>query len=147
MAVGPGFVGARISKDNIGGVDTWIRDRVAQALEQGAHLILQAAQDNVQVRTGELKASGVVVQIGRLTFIVRFGDGLDDARAIYVEYGTSKAPAYPYLVPATDDLAATICQLVAEACNGRVKHTDVRVAQLSTVSGGYTTNDVSRAGA
>ncbi len=130
---GPGFVGARITKNNIGGVMAQVRQNISKAMEDNTNQILQTAQENAPERTGELKESGVVVQLGLLTFVVRFGDGLPDARAVYQEYGTAHHPGTFYLSSALDQQTPQMLDDMAAACGGRVTNTDVRVAELSRV--------------
>lgn len=52
------------------------------------------------VRTGALKLSVDVREIGRGYWRISAGTGLPDGRAVYQELGTSKMRAQPYLRPA-----------------------------------------------
>lgn len=52
------------------------------------------------VRTGALRASGDVAEIGRGIWRISFGHDLPDGRAVYNEFGTSKMRAQPYIRPA-----------------------------------------------
>lgn len=52
------------------------------------------------VRTGELKLSIHVAEIGRGIWRISAGTGLPDGRAVYQELGTSKMRAQPYIRPA-----------------------------------------------
>jgi hypothetical protein len=52
------------------------------------------------VRTGALKLSIKVEEIGRGIWRISAGTGLPDGRAVYQELGTSKMRAQPYLRPA-----------------------------------------------
>jgi hypothetical protein len=58
------------------------------------------------VRTGELKLSIRVDEIGRGIWRISAGTGLPDGRAVFQELGTSKMPAQPYLRPAAYQLRA-----------------------------------------
>jgi hypothetical protein len=130
---GPGFVGARITKNNIGGVNEQIRQAISKAMQNGCERILTDAAADAPRATGELAESGRVAQTGLLTFFVIFGEELPDARAVYQEYGTARMPASPYLVPAIDQETPSIVADIAAAAGGRVLHTDVRVAEISRV--------------
>lgn len=52
------------------------------------------------VRTGALKLSIHVSEIGRGIWRISAGTGLPDGRAVFQELGTSKMRAQPYLRPA-----------------------------------------------
>ena len=52
------------------------------------------------VRTGELKLSINVAEVGRGIWRISAGTGLPDGRAVFQEFGTSKMRAQPYLRPA-----------------------------------------------
>jgi hypothetical protein len=52
------------------------------------------------VRTGALKLSVHVTEIGRGIWRISAGTGLPDGRAVYQELGTSKMRAQPYIRPA-----------------------------------------------
>lgn len=52
------------------------------------------------VRTGELKLSVRVAEIGRGIWRISAGTGLPDGRAVFQELGTSKMRAQPYIRPA-----------------------------------------------
>lgn len=77
------------------------------ALLQTGKDILELSQQLVPVDTSSLKKSGGVVPKDSETVEVGYGspgvffDGREPADyAVYVEFGTSKSPAQPYLVPA-----------------------------------------------
>lgn len=52
------------------------------------------------VRTGALKLSIHVAEIGRGIWRISAGTGLPDGRAVFQELGTSRMPAQPYIRPA-----------------------------------------------
>jgi hypothetical protein len=58
------------------------------------------------VRTGELKLSIRVDEIGRGIWRISAGTGLPDGRAVFQELGTSKMPAQPYIRPAAYQMRA-----------------------------------------
>jgi hypothetical protein len=58
------------------------------------------------VRTGELKLSVRVDEIGRGIWRISAGTGLPDGRAVFQELGTSKMRAQPYLRPAAYQMRA-----------------------------------------
>jgi hypothetical protein len=57
------------------------------------------AETLAPVRTGALKISINVSEIGRGIWRISAGEGLPDGRAVYQEMGTSKMRAQPYLRP------------------------------------------------
>ncbi len=89
---------------------------VPQAIDEGtgdtARQIKASRDPLTPVDTGALLASGVVVRVESGHWQVREGDGLDDARASYTEYGTSRQAAQPHMTPAAEqhraDLPANI---------------------------------------
>jgi hypothetical protein len=130
----PGFVGARITKNNIGGAFGVIRQAVSDEMEKGAQRVLATGNELVPRRSEALADSGKVVQLGPMTFVVSWGEGLPDARAVYQEYGTAHHPAQPYATPALDQETPGICEGIAARTHGRVKHTNVRVARIDKVA-------------
>jgi HK97 gp10 family phage protein len=79
------------------------RKKMGPKMEEMANKILAAAKDNAPVDTGELRDSGHVEQKDEITYDIVFdapvlnGSG---SYARYVEEGTSKMDAQPYLRPA-----------------------------------------------
>lgn len=68
---------------------------------EGAALAMGVdAETFAPVRTGALKISIQVVEIGRGIWRIIAGTGLPDGRAVYNELGTSKMAAQPYIRPA-----------------------------------------------
>jgi HK97 gp10 family phage protein len=66
----------------------------------GAEIILARAQDNCPVDTGFLRASGnLFMDEGRGDVLI----GFDAEYASYVEFGTYKMEAQPFLRPAIDE--------------------------------------------
>lgn len=74
-------------------------DRIPALIEKYANLIADEARRLVHVKSGDLKASITVVLEGMVAEVTA-GEGLTYAAAL--EYGTSKAAAYPYMRPAAE---------------------------------------------
>lgn len=68
--------------------------------EQAALAMWVDADAFAPVRTGALRASGRLDEIGRGIWRLSFGRGLPDGRAVYNELGTSRMAAQPYIRPA-----------------------------------------------
>jgi len=84
------------------------------AVEAGADLIQDMAITLVPVRTGMLKSTIHVEPTGQMMErLVSAGQGI--TYAAYVEYGTRKMGAQPYMRPARDAREAEIVNLIAEA--------------------------------
>lgn len=108
---------------NTAGLDTFLAG-LDTAIDDGTHETadaVKAARDPLTpVDTGDLLASGTVVQVESGHWQVREGDGLPDARAIYTEYGTSKAAAQPHMTPAAEQTdTAGIMAAKLKALEGR----------------------------
>jgi HK97 gp10 family phage protein len=73
------------------------------ALGETANDIGTLAQDLAPRDTGDLAASKQVKPAGD-GWIVSFGEGLPDIRAIAQEYGTDTQPAQPFLTPAVENI-------------------------------------------
>lgn len=101
------------------------RYRVQRILQASADKILQQAQDEVPLDSGALSDSGHVSphveDANTIAFDVIFGDGngtgtiydygdtkLADGYAWFVELGTTKMPARPYLGPAFEEESQNI---------------------------------------
>lgn len=67
----------------------------------------------VPVDTGALKVSGVVTRVDVARYQIREGDGLNDARVIHTEYGTSRQAAQPHMTPAGEAARAALPEAVA----------------------------------
>jgi hypothetical protein len=74
-----------------------------ECLDHGATAALAMGADAqvfAPVRTGALRASIGVDEIGRGVWRIHAGRGLPDGRAVFNELGTSRMRAQPYLRPA-----------------------------------------------
>lgn len=74
-----------------------------ECLDHGANAALAMGADAqlfAPVRTGALRASVGVDEIGRGIWRIHAGRGLPDGRAVFNELGTSRMRAQPYIRPA-----------------------------------------------
>jgi HK97 gp10 family phage protein len=85
--------------------------RVEDVVAMYADLIETEAKRFVPVDTGALRDS-IVTQLHGWAAEITAGEGLTYAR--YVEYGTARAPAQPYLRPAMERHAAAFIRAVSE---------------------------------
>ena len=92
-------------------------------LLEAVDAITETARKDAPKRTGELKASGRYVELpndsNAVTYEIRFGDNLPDARAVFQEFGTKHHDAKPYLYPAVRQIK--IAGIVSKAIKKRVK--------------------------
>jgi hypothetical protein len=79
-----------------------LRDAIDNGVAETAAQVKQTRDELVHVISGELLASGTVIQQGEGEWIVQEGDGLPDARALYEEYGTDKHGPHPHMTPAAE---------------------------------------------
>lgn len=93
-------------KSNLRLIAADIQQELAAALGETAADIGTLAEQLSPVDTGALKASKRVAPQGD-DWVVSFGEGLPDARAVYQEYGTSRSPAQPFLTPAVESIDPT----------------------------------------
>lgn len=76
---------------------------VQQAIMEGAKIVAEEAKSRVRKKTGALAESITVgkpkeAQLGEVSAII--GPGREGFYGMFLELGTSKMPAYPFLVPA-----------------------------------------------
>ena len=79
------------------------RTKMGPKMEEKAYKIKDTAQDNAPVLTGALRDSGHVEKEDEITYLIIFDAPVLDGSgsyARYVEEGTSKMDAQPYLRPA-----------------------------------------------
>jgi len=72
-------------------------------MKAGSNRMAQQAKNNAPVRSGALMESIGFKKVKRMEYKV----GSDKPYAAYVEYGTSKMPAKPYLRPAMNQSRGT----------------------------------------
>lgn len=87
------------------------REQVQSAIEHAVDTTYDGSQNDVAVDTGELKSTGKK-EVGELQGSVSYGSD----HCYYVELGTSRQPAQPFLFPnfirAGDQLKAECQQIV-----------------------------------
>jgi HK97 gp10 family phage protein len=94
-------------KSNLRNIASQIEAELNLALKETADDIADLAQQLAPEDTGALKASKDV-RPDRGGWIVSFGRGLPDIRAIVQEYGSDNQPAQPYLTPAVAAIDPTL---------------------------------------
>ena len=77
------------------------------AAEETANDVMDLASQLAPKDSGDLSQSGRVRQMKKGGYVVSFGNGLPDKRAIFQEYGTHDQPAQPYLRPAAQAIDPT----------------------------------------
>jgi len=99
----------------IAGMNEGILDAVEQITEK--------ARLDAPELTGELKASGRYVELqndsNAVSYEIRFGDDLPDARAVFQEFGTVHHGPQAYLYPAVK--AIKVGKIVSKAIEKRIK--------------------------
>lgn len=90
-------------RSNLRNIARQIAAELTAALKETADDVADLAQDLAPEDTGDLKASKRVKADGD-GWIVSFGEGLPDIRAIVQEYGSDSQPAQPYLTPAVEQI-------------------------------------------
>jgi HK97 gp10 family phage protein len=93
-----------------------IMDAVDAELNDAAEEIKFLAQELCPVDTGALKASIHVERIDHLAVQVR----ADAEYAAFVEYGTSRAPAQPFITPAIEAVRAGYEARIAKAIKNAI---------------------------
>jgi HK97 gp10 family phage protein len=86
------------------------------ALVEGSQVILEEMQRLTPVDTGDLKASERI-EVQENSVLLVAGDGQQVDYPFYVELGTSKMQAQPYMRPAIDNKADEAMKVTAEAVN------------------------------
>jgi hypothetical protein len=86
---------------------------IDDGLKQGAEYIGDLAQQLAPEDSGDLKASKSV-DPGEKGYVVSFGEGLPDIRAVVQEFGSVNQDAQPYLTPAKEaiDVAAEVAKRI-----------------------------------
>lgn len=93
-----------------------IADVSPENLLPGVQVIFDESQRLVPVKTGDLKRSGHIDQSGEDVQIV-----YDKDYAPFVEYGTSKMAAQPFLRPAIEGKQSEALRAVADAVQQEIK--------------------------
>ena len=98
-----------------------------KALKNAAEPVLEDAKVNVPVRTGKLKKGLKITNIKKkegIKYILVGVDKGDNSEAFYgkfVEFGTSKRVAHPFLQPAYEKNKNTIKEIIAETLKEGLK--------------------------
>lgn len=106
----------KVKRDNSRIWTARLRQRVMTETQTFVNNVLETAKDTVRVRTGETQQSGRVEQKGVTTFAIMF-----DGAAIYLEYGTAKMPAYPFIRPSVVANQQDYLRRLAITTQGRVR--------------------------
>lgn len=90
------------------------RAALSAGLRAGARVVLQEAKARVRVKTGRTKRSLKVKYLG-----IRGQDSTYTVQSSYfvarfLEFGTSKMPAYPFLRPATEAAARAAVEAIMD---------------------------------
>lgn len=92
-------------------------------LLEAVEAITEKARKDAPKETGALKASGRYIELpntsNALTYEIRFGDDLPDARAVFQEFGTKRHDPKPYLYPAVRQIK--IAGIVSKAIKKKIK--------------------------
>ncbi|MDD5016542.1 MAG: HK97 gp10 family phage protein [Eubacteriales bacterium] len=90
-----------------------------QTVMQAGMIVERAAKEKAPVDTGRLRASITtrLADFDKKKIVVEVGTSVEYAQA--VEYGTSKAPAHPYLFPAYAENKDKVLKKIAEAIKRR----------------------------
>ncbi len=93
---------------------------VEQAATESGELLAETARENAPVDTGQLSGGIDVVSVERsgLKVTVTVATGDDTEYAGYVEDGTSKMGAQPYMEPALLEVAPHAVDAMARAARG-----------------------------
>lgn len=99
----------RLGLNSLSDLAPRIMAAVDAEMEDAAEELAFLAQDLAPVRTGTLRASIHAQRIDHLALQVR----ADAEYAAYVEYGTSRAPAQPYMTPAMETIRESYAPRIA----------------------------------
>ncbi|KZL93972.1 HK97-gp10 family putative phage morphogenesis protein [Clostridium magnum] len=98
-----------------------------KALKNAAEPVLEDAKENVPVRTGKLKKGLKITNVKKkdgMKYILVGVDRGDNSEVFYgkfIEFGTSKMPARPFLQPAYEKNKNTIRKAIAETLKEGLK--------------------------
>lgn len=98
-----------------------------KALKNAAEPVLEDAKANVPVRTGKLKKGLKITNVKKkdgMKYILVGVDRGDNSEVFYgkfIEFGTSKMPARPFLQPAYEKNKNTIRKAIAETLKEGLK--------------------------
>lgn len=99
-----------------------------KALRDGAKIVADEARNRVPILTGELLKSIKVRALPRsrtgFGSRVLVGEGLQDGRATFAEYGTSRSAGTAFLYTSSDDKRRQALQRIAETVNKELARLD-----------------------
>ncbi|MCH8322576.1 MAG: HK97 gp10 family phage protein [Proteobacteria bacterium] len=96
-----------------------IQDNIKDALRAGAQDLAVRAKERVPVKSGELRDSIVTLEGGEgMNYII----SATAPHARFVEFGTRKTPARPFMVPAAEEVFPQILDNLAGAINKAIRN-------------------------
>jgi HK97 gp10 family phage protein len=105
----------------LGVIATKVPEAVQATLKRAAEEAIQGAQSDVPVDTGALRDSIRIMEQGENYIVVGAGDDADLKYAAYVEFGTSKMVAQPYMGPQADKMNSRLAEIFVQELNKRLK--------------------------
>lgn len=121
---GLGIEGLQELNQEFNDLENALTQEIITALMRGGMIIEADAKRRCPVDTGRLRASLTtdVEREGKTTFVLKVGTNVEYAS--FVEYGTSRMAAQPFLRPAVDakakDVVDEIRESIREQINGRL---------------------------
>ena len=121
---GLGIEGLQELNQEFNGLENALTQEIITALMRGGMIIETDAKRRCPVDTGRLRASLTtdVEREGKTTFVLKVGTNVEYAS--FVENGTSRMAAQPFLRPAVDakakDVVDEIRESIREQINGRL---------------------------
>lgn len=113
--------------DKLQRIGTNVSSLENKALKNAAEPVLESAKANVPVRTGKLKKGLKISNIKRKNGVkyiqvgVDRGDNSEVFYGKFIEFGTSKMPAHPFLQPAFEKNKSAIKEKIAETLKEGLK--------------------------
>ena len=109
----------KVVVDNTKLIQAAIRDGIKDAITKACFDVEAEAKNTVPVDTGNLKNS-IQADLDNIESLEgEVGTGVE--YAAYIEYGTSKMPARPYLTPAAEKVAGSFTEVVTRLINSKMK--------------------------
>ena len=95
---------------NLGRINDAVLAELEQAVMPGTEVVAESARQKVPVDTGKLKESiqARVTKKNASGVTVIVAAGTDEYYWLFIEFGTSKMPAQPFLRPALDENRAAV---------------------------------------
>ena len=96
-----------------------IQENIEDTMKAGAGDLARAASGRVPVNTGALKKSIVVREEGgKLSYVI----SATAPHARFVEFGTRKTPARPFMVPAAEEVFPALVDDLAGSINKAIRN-------------------------